>query len=76
MCKLIIGNAGLNCLVDNISETGASVKIPASIRGGIHLGDTVTLKVLLISPVNYLCRVVRIMSDHVGLQFVKNSQVD
>ena len=73
VCKLVTGETELNCLVDNISETGASVKITDSDFGRIRLGDTVNLDVLLLAPVNYLCTIVRLELDHVGLQFINSN---
>lgn len=71
-CLLNIGDSSYNCLVDNISTIGASVEIDASDQNYIHVGDIGTLNVLLLSPVKYLCKVVRINSNQIGLQFVDN----
>ena len=59
-----------SCLVDNISTTGVLIEINATDQEYIRLGDIGTLNVMLLSPVNYLCRVVRIESNQIGLQFL------
>lgn len=69
-CTLDIKGTRFDCIVDNISTEGASVKFIGSDQNDIHIGDQGTLNVLLLSVVQYLCRVVRIDTDGVGLQFV------
>jgi hypothetical protein len=69
-CQLEIKGKKYNCLVDNISTTGASVEMAAMDLDHIQVGDTGTLVVLLLSPVTYHCRVVRRSSDQIGVQFV------
>jgi hypothetical protein len=69
-CSLDIGDTKYNCLVGNISTTGAFIEVNVSDHGHIHVGDVGNLKVLLLSPVNYICRVVRKNANKIGLQFV------
>ena len=69
-CHLDINGKTYNCLVDNISITGASVEMTAADQNGINVGDTGTLHVLLLSPVKYLFKVARVNSNQIGLQFV------
>jgi hypothetical protein len=69
---LDINGSKYDGLVDNISTTGASVELAASGQIDIQVGDKGTLNVLLLSPVNYMCKVVRINSNKVGLQFVES----
>ena len=69
-CHLDISGITYDCLVDNISTTGASIDITTSGRRELHAGDMGTLHVLLLTPVIYPCKVVRIDSNHIGLQFV------
>lgn len=71
-CILDINGARYDCILDNISTLGASIEMNGSDQGTVHVGDVGTLHVLLISVVQYLCRVVRIDSRGVGLQFVKD----
>ena len=59
------------CLVDNISTTGALIEVGASDQMQLCMGDVGTLKVLLLSPVNYICQVVRINSNQIGLHFIE-----
>ena len=72
-CQLEIKGKNYNCLVDNISTTGASVEMSDTDMDRIQVGDTGTLVVLLLSPVTYHCRVVRRSSDQIGVQFIDQS---
>jgi hypothetical protein len=69
-CRLEINGKKYNCLVDNISTTGAAVEMAGTVQDCIQVGDTGTLDVLLLSPVTYHCRVVRTDSNLIGVQFV------
>jgi len=69
-CSLNINDTMYDCIVVNISTVGASIEINASDQFNIHIGDIGTLYVLLLSTVQYLCKVVRTDSNRVGLQFV------
>jgi hypothetical protein len=68
-CLLDIKGSTHTCLVDNISTAGALIEISTSGNRDIRMGDMGTLKVLLLSPVNYLCRVVRIDDNQIGVSF-------
>jgi hypothetical protein len=68
-CQLDINGAKFNCLVDNISTVGALIEVPSPDKKYIQVGRTGTLNVLLLTPVKYHCKVVRINSNQVGLQF-------
>jgi len=69
-CRLDIKGRRYDCILDNISTIGASVEINASDQDSIHIGDTGTLHVLLLSAVQYLFKVVRTDSNRIGLQFL------
>ncbi|WP_223922358.1 PilZ domain-containing protein [Geobacter sp. AOG2] len=69
-CQLDIKGRTYNCLVDNISTTGAAIEMTVADHDDIQVGETATLNVLLLSPVTYRCKVVRISSDQIGVQFV------
>jgi PilZ domain len=69
-CQLEINGKKYNCLVDNISTTGAAVEMAEGDQECIHVGDMGTLDVLLLSSVTYLCKVVRIDSNLIGVQFI------
>jgi hypothetical protein len=69
-CQLEINGKKYNCLVDNISTMGAAVEIDDTDLDCIQVGNTGTLNVLLLSPVTYYCKVVRIDSKLIGVQFV------
>jgi len=70
-CILDIKDSKYSCLVDNISTAGALIEVNTSDQGCIQMGDVGTLKVLLLSPVTYLCKVIRIHSNQIGLHFVE-----
>ena len=67
-----INGAHYNCLVDNISTIGALIEVTASEQKHISVGETGILNTVLLSPVKFLCKVVRINLNQVGLQFVGN----
>lgn len=69
-CSLDIKGTKYDCILDNISTVGASIEINGSDQCCIHIGDVGTLHVLLLSVVQYLCKVVRTDSNGIGLQFV------
>ncbi|OGU18136.1 MAG: hypothetical protein A2076_05965 [Geobacteraceae bacterium GWC2_53_11] len=69
-CSLDINGTKYDCIVDNISTLGASIEMNGLDQITLHVGDVGTLHVLLISIVQYLCKIVRIDSHGVGLQFV------
>jgi PilZ domain len=70
-CQLDINGRKYSCLVDNISTTGAAIEMTVLDHDDIQVGEMGTLNVLLLSPVRYRCRVVRIDSNQIGVQFVE-----
>jgi hypothetical protein len=68
-CILEIENKKFDCLVENISTEGALIKVDKTSQGFISVGDTGIIKVLLLSPVNFVCSIVRKYPEHVGLKF-------
>jgi len=71
-CILDIEGAKYNCLVNNISNIGALIEMDSSPQNHIHVNGEGLLTVLLLSPVQFACKVVRIDSNQVGLQFFDN----
>lgn len=69
-CHLDINGRKYNCLVDNISTSGAAIEMAVSDQDPVQVGEMGTLDVLLLSPVKYHCRVVRVSSNQIGVQFV------
>jgi len=69
---LDINGARYECVVDNISTIGAFIELKAPSKNRIHVGDRGVLHVLLLTPVKYLCRAVRIEAKGIGLQFIGN----
>jgi hypothetical protein len=70
-CVLEIKDSKYTCLVDNISSVGALIEVDTSTQGIVQMGDVGTLNVLLLSPVKYLCKVIRIHANQIGLHFVE-----
>lgn len=68
--QMDINGTKYNCLVDNISTIGALIEVAASDKDHILVGETGILNILLLSPVKFICRVVRINLNQIGLQFV------
>jgi hypothetical protein len=71
-CRLDINDCNYSCLIDNLSTAGASVEMTDEEYERIHVGDTGALTVLLLTSVTYLCTVVRMDADRIGLQFIDN----
>ncbi|HEY4743741.1 MAG TPA: PilZ domain-containing protein [Desulfuromonadaceae bacterium] len=69
---LDINDARHECVVDNISTIGAFIELKVPGKHRIHAGDRGVLHVLLLTPVKYLCVVVRIEATGIGLQFIGN----
>ena len=69
---LDIRGSKYSCLVDNISTAGVLIEVNDSDQEHIRLGDIGTVNILLLSPVSYPCRVVRIDSNLIGLHFLEH----
>ena len=61
----------IHCHLVNISTKGASVKMIESPHKGLHQGDIVRLKTTFLSPVELQCKVIRIDSTRIAVQFLK-----
>lgn len=72
-CVLNINGNQYKGLLDNISDNGALIALISSHQDRIHQGDTGTLQVLLLSPVTYRCRVVRIKGNEIAVEFIDHS---
>ena len=59
------------CFLDNISDEGALIRFTETDLPALNPGVTCTLKVVLLNVVEYPCKVVRVNSPQVGLQFLK-----
>ena len=70
--QLDIDGTKYECKVNNISSVGAAIEITSSDQRSFHVGELGTLNVLLLTPVKYLCRIVRINTTQIGIQFVDN----
>ncbi|QEM67507.1 PilZ domain-containing protein [Geobacter sp. FeAm09] len=69
-CCLTINGGEYPCLIDNLSTTGASIEMDGPLREGIEVGATGSLTVLLLTTVEYRCRIVRVDAPHLGVQFI------
>lgn len=70
--RMDINGTHYNCLVDNISTIGALIEVTATDQKHFPVGETGILNTVLLSPVEFLCKVVRINLNQIGLQFVGN----
>ena len=59
------------CCLENISNRGALICTNGPIFGVIQLEDIVRLTAILISPVEFLCKVTRIDVDRIAVQFLE-----
>jgi hypothetical protein len=71
-CWLHIDGEKYNCLIDNLSTTGASIEMDDPIQDRIQVGGVGFLTVLLLTTVEYPCKIVRMKELQVGLQFLDN----
>lgn len=67
---LKIRGESYHCFLENISTTGALLDLNMNIGDKFQIDDVCSLDVLLLSPVNYTCRVVHINDSKVGLKFI------
>lgn len=59
------------CSLENISDRGALICADNPILGVLQLEDIVRLKTILVSPVEFLCRVTRIEVNRIAVQFLE-----
>lgn len=72
-CSLDINGTKYHCQMDNLSTAGASVEMADSDDyKHIKIGETGTLTVTLLTNVDYPCKVVRIKSTQISLQFIED----
>ncbi len=57
-------------ILENISKTGAAIEIVETLPHTIQCGETCILSTLLLSPVKYSCKILRIDSKRIALQFL------
>ena len=70
-CRLDIDGVTYDGIVENISTAGAAIKVTSPGQDLLQVGQSGTLTVLLLSPVKYLCNVVRIDNSQIGVQFLE-----
>jgi hypothetical protein len=69
-CVLEIDGRKFDCLAENISTTGAMLKLSKIDTNYLSIADRGTIKIFLESPLTYLCTVVRKDHEFVGVQFM------
>jgi hypothetical protein len=72
-CSLDINGTKYKCRMDNLSTAGASIEMTDSDYERIRIGEMGTLTVTLLTNVEYRCKVVRIKSTHISLQFIDDN---
>jgi len=70
-CTLDINGTKYKCQMDNLSTAGASIEMTDSDCEHIKIGEMGTLTVTLLTNVDYPCKVVRIESTQISLQFIE-----
>lgn len=63
-------NGEITCSLENISDRGALICMSGHKRWTLQLGDIVHLKAILLSPVEFRCKVTRIDDNQVAVQFL------
>ncbi|MHB8122135.1 MAG: PilZ domain-containing protein [Desulfuromonadaceae bacterium] len=58
------------CTLENISPRGALVRMSGPVPDTIQMGDIIHLKTILLSPVEFESKVVRIDADQIAVQFI------
>jgi hypothetical protein len=74
LCLLSYQGVEYQGMIDNVSLSGALVRLQGPAPLGIRSGDECGLMLCSdpgICPVRYSCRVIRIDSDCIGLEFVE-----
>jgi len=72
-CTLDINGTKYKCQMDNLSTAGASIEMKVSDCERVKIGEMGTLTVTLLTNVDYPCKVVRINSTQISLQFIEVS---
>jgi hypothetical protein len=70
-CILDINGTTYQCRMDNFSTAGASIEMTDSDCERIKIGEMGTLTVTLLTNVDYPCKVVRVTSTQISLQFIE-----
>jgi len=68
-CHLDIDGRRSEGFAENISTVGALIKVNELVYKFISIGDKGTITILLLTPVEYVCTVVRKENGEIGLQF-------
>lgn len=69
-CLLDVQSTSYFCLLENISSTGASLEMIGDGPKNDQCGEECKLTVLLLSPVKYSCKILRINSFKIALKFL------
>jgi len=74
LCVLNFQGNNYQGMIDNVSLSGALVRLQSSQPPGIKPGDECGLMLCSdpgVCPVRYTCKVVRIDSNYIGLEFIE-----
>jgi hypothetical protein len=69
-CTLDINGTKYHCQMGNLSTAGASIEITDPDYERIKIGEIGRLTVTLLTNVDYPCKIVRIKSTQISLQFI------
>lgn len=65
------GKSGeIHCRIENISDDGALICVDTPVLSTLHPGDIVSLKAILLSPVEFQCKITRIDNDRIAVRFI------
>ena len=74
LCVVSFQGIDYQGMIDNVSLSGALVCLQTSLLPGIESGDECDLMLCSdpgVCPVRYTCKVVRIDSNYIGLEFIE-----
>jgi hypothetical protein len=69
-CLLEVHDASFAGLLENVSAAGASIEISGAMPQTVQDGDSCNLTALLLGPVKLPCKVLRITSTSIAVQFL------
>lgn len=79
-CILCHNDSKYWCVLENISFTGALVRLNGAFPNGIHSGDECTLSLLynepILSPGEFKSRIIHLTSPKIGLHFLEQETPD
>jgi hypothetical protein len=63
-------NEEIACTVENVSDRGALINMIDPIQKRLQQGDIIRLRIILLAPVEYLAKVVRVGVARIAVRFL------